>query len=104
MKTSYTFNINKNTIVFITNDNSKIYFSYLINDIPGTVDKIIEMRKEKGLLVTRSKKSYIVEIKAHIRLYKLGLFKKHTRDTDLEEPIKKLTNIIYFIIGGIKWK
>lgn len=98
MANSYTFNADEN-IIYITNDNSKIYLGYLLKDIPKTIDKIIKIRIEKGLLVSRSRKSYIAETKAHIRLYKLHLFKKHTRDIDLEEPIKKITEIIYFIIG-----
>lgn len=43
--------------------------------------------------------SYIREIKAHNRLYKLGLWKSHTIDTDLEEDIKPIKAFIYWIIG-----
>lgn len=73
--------------------------SYLIEDVPNEVRKIIAKREEKGLPVSRSLRSYIAETKAHNRLYKLGLFRKHTKDTDLEEKIKKWLEIIYFIIG-----
>ena len=85
----------------ITKKNTKILNSYLIKrkDIKSTIKDIIHKRKDKGYPVTRTEKSYIRELKAHILLYKLGLFRSHTKDTDLEEPIKKRNEIIYFIIG-----
>lgn len=76
-----------------------IYDSYLLKDVPSEIKQIMAKRREKGLPVTRSLKSYIAETKAHNRLYKLHLFRKHTKNTDLEEPIKKLVEIIYFMIG-----
>ena len=47
----------------------------------------------------RSEESYIREIKAHNRLYKLGLFKKHTINTDLEENQNIILKLIYELIG-----
>lgn len=76
-----------------------IYDSYLLTNITGEIKQIIAKRREKGLPVNRSLKSYISETKAHNRLYKLHLFRKHTKNTDLEENIKKWVEIIYFIIG-----
>ena len=78
---------------------TKVYDSYLMNNVAEEIKKIITIRKEKGLQTTRSMKSYIRETKAHNRLYKLGLFKKHTKNTDLEENIKLWKEIVYFIIG-----
>lgn len=78
---------------------TKIYNSYLLTDIPIVIDEIIEKRKEKGLDINRSRRSYIAETKAHNRMYKLGLFKKHTKNTDLEENIKLWKEIVYRIIG-----
>ena len=52
-----------------------------------------------NLKITRSYNSYKRELKAHIRLYKLGLFKEHTKDADLEENIKLWKEIFYLLIG-----
>lgn len=78
---------------------TKVYDSYLMNNVADEIKEIIAKRREKGLPITRSMKSYIRETKAHNRLYKLGLFRKHTKSTDLEENIKKWKEIVYFIIG-----
>lgn len=43
--------------------------------------------------------SWIREWKAHNRLYKLRLFREHTRDCDLEENEKWYRLIIYQILG-----
>ena len=76
-----------------------IYDSYLMKNVSKEVKEIIKERKEKGYKTNRTLKSYIRETKAHNRLYKLGLFKKHTKNTDLEENIKLWKEIAYFIIG-----
>lgn len=76
-----------------------IYDSYLMKNVSKEVKEIIKERKEKGYKINRSLNSYIRETKAHNRLYKLGLFKKHTKNTDLEENIKLWKEIVYFIIG-----
>lgn len=78
---------------------TKIYNSYLLKDIPSVIDEVIAVRKAKGLDINRSRRSYIAETKAHNRMYKLGLFKKHTKNTDLEEDIKLWKEIVYRIIG-----
>lgn len=80
---------------------TKIYDSYLIpnKELNKVVYKIIKERKTKGLPVTREVKSYVREIKAHNRLYKLGLFKSHTKDTDLEENITSSKEKIFMLIG-----
>lgn len=80
-------------------DLTKIYNSYLVKDTSKKIDEIINKRKEKGLDITRSRRSYICELKAHNRFYKLRLFKKHTKNCDLEENIKLWKEIVYRIIG-----
>lgn len=77
-----------------------IYDSYLLDNVPSEIKQIIAKRREKGLPVNRTIKSYIAETKAHNRLYKLHLFRKHTKNTDLEENIKKWLETLYFIIGA----
>lgn len=76
-----------------------IYDSYLMTNVKKQVEDIINERVDMDLETTRTLKSYIRETKAHNRLYKLGLFRKHTKNCDLEENIKCWKEIIYFIIG-----
>lgn len=76
-----------------------IYDSYLMTNVKKQVKDIINERVDMDLKTTRSMKSYIRETKAHNRLYKLGLFRKHTKNCDLEENIKLWKEIAYFIIG-----
>lgn len=76
-----------------------IYDSYLIKDVAKEVRNIIKKRVDLDYITTRTLKSYIREAKAHNRLYKLGLFKKHTKNCDLEENIKWWKETVYFIIG-----
>lgn len=76
-----------------------IHDSYLMKNVSKEVKEIIKERKDKGYKTNRTLNSYIRETKAHNRLYKLGLFRKHTKNTDLEENIKLWKEIAYFIIG-----
>lgn len=76
-----------------------IFDSYLMKNVSKEVKEIIKERKEKGYKTNRTLNSYIKETKAHNRLYKLGLLRKHTKNTDLEENIKLWKEIAYFIIG-----
>lgn len=71
--------------------------------------KIKRKSKMKEILLTEYKDHPVVkhrkmgsltrEWTAHNRLYRLGLFKSHTKDVDLEYPIKWYYNIIWNIIG-----
>ena len=93
-----------------TKNNTKIIDSYKITDkkeIEKYLSWIIEERKAKKYH-TRSLKSYQREWLGHNFLYKLGLFKSHTKDVDLEErltPKEKIKglfmDLIWLIIGGI---
>ncbi len=90
-----------NYYCYITKGNTKLFDSYLISDeeLNKVVKEIIKARYEKGYKVTRSEKSYIREIKVHNRFYRLGILKKRTKDTDLEEPISKTKEKIYNMLG-----
>lgn len=77
-----------------------VYNSYLIKDITKAVDEIINYRLKHNFPVTRAKDSYVSEWKAHNRLYKLGLFKSHTKNVDLEENLSKKNELIWKILGG----
>ena len=83
-----------------TRNKTIIYNSYLMTNVAKQVEDIINKRVDMNLKTTRTLKSYIREVKAHNRLYKLGLFRKHTRNCDLEEPISMWKEIIYFILGA----
>lgn len=39
------------------------------------------------------------EWKAHNRMYRLGLFKSHTKDVDLNYPQEWYIKVLYFILG-----
>lgn len=59
-----------------------------------------------GYTNKRTMLSMVQEVIAHRRLYKLGLFRKSTKDTDLEENLKWRHKIGYAILGwsyGLKW-
>lgn len=88
-----------NTKIKIDLNCTKVYDSYKVKNIDKLVDEIIKIRKENKYKVTRSKKSYVSEIKAHNRLYKLGYKRDHTKDTDMEENINKLNDTLFRIIG-----
>lgn len=80
-------------------DNTHVENSYLATDISFEVGYIIRERYIRHLPQTRKFDSYVREWKAHNNLYKLGLFKSHTKDVDLEEPIKWYYELIYWLIG-----
>lgn len=65
------------------------------------MELILEIFKIRtGFVSKRSVNSWVREWKAHNRLYKLGLFKEHTIDCDLEENEKWYRLIAYLIIGS----
>lgn len=78
-----------------------IFDSYLIpnEELSKVANKILITRAKYGYETTRSQYSYRCEIKAHNRLYKLHLFRKHTKNADLEEPIKWYLDLLFRIIG-----
>lgn len=58
-----------------------------------------EFKFRTGFVSKRSMNSWVREWKAHNRLYKMGLFKEHTIDCDLEENEKWYRLIAYWILG-----
>ena len=64
------------------------------------MELILEIFKIRtGFVSKRSINSWVREWKAHNRLYKLGLFKEHTKDCDLEENEKIHRLMVYWILG-----
>lgn len=85
-------------------DSTKVTNSYLLDDdeIERVAIDIVYSRSCKfdwRCICLRDEHSYAREIKAHNRLYQLGLFKSHTIDADLEEDQNTLLKIIYWLIG-----
>ncbi len=85
----------------LSDNNITIKNSYKIKDkyIMKFVDLLYLKSIELGFKYTRSKRSWAKEIEAHNRLYKLGLFRSHTIDTDLSENESRFRLFIYNIIS-----
>jgi len=86
----------------LSTNNTHIGNSYLIRtrkSMESKIKDILEERKAKGYLITRSVKSYIREWKGHNRLYYMHLFRNHTKDVDLEENIPLWKEIIWMILS-----
>ena len=85
--------------IYYNAENIRIVNSYKIEDtkmmslILRTFVTITEYKSKRSL------KSWLKEWKSHNRLYKLGLFKSHTVDCDLEENEKLHRLIAYQILG-----
>lgn len=75
-------------------------YKYTDKEIDELSTKIIRERTKRKFTLTRTAKSYACEIRAHKRLYKLHLFRLHTKDADCEDPISKFKDILFRIIGG----
>lgn len=85
-------------------DSTKVTNSYLLSDkeIEEVANQIEFSRYNKfdwKCIHLRNKKSYMQEIKAHNLLYKLNYKRDHTIDTDLEEDIPKIKELIYWLLG-----
>lgn len=76
--------------------NIKIINSYLITKKQDMIDFIHTLPLDK---VGRSEKSCLNEWIAHNRLYRLGIFKKHSIDCDLTYKESVLRRIGYFILS-----
>ena len=74
-------------------------YKYTNEEIDEISRKIIRERTKRKLTLTRTAKSYACEIKAHKRLYNLGIAKTHTNHADCEEPISKVKDILFRIVG-----
>lgn len=85
-------------------DTTKVTNSYLLDDddIERVATEIAYSRSCKfdwRCIYLRDEKSYIREIKAHNKLYKMNYKVDHTRDTDLEEKIPLWKELAYWLIG-----
>lgn len=80
-------------------NNTHVEDSYKAKDIGLEIMSIMRERKLRKLPVTRAFDSYVREWKGHNNLYKLHLFRSHTKDVDLEEPNKWYLELIWWLIG-----
>ena len=79
--------------------NIRIVNSFKINKIEDMILILRIFQIRTGYKSKRSLRSWIKEWKAHNRLYKLGLFKSHTKDCDLEENEKWWRLLVYQFLG-----
>lgn len=84
---------------YVSNNDCKIIDSYKITNKEVMLYFINRLREEHKEFQVRTSLSYYREWKAHNILYKLGLFKSHTKDTDLNIDEKLSRRICYFIIS-----
>lgn len=80
-------------------ENVRIKDSYKIDTKEYMKLILTQFKVRTGFKSKRSIDSWIKEWKSHNRLYRLGLFRKHTADCDLEEKEKLHRLIAYEIIG-----
>ena len=89
----------KNVKINYNSKNVRIVDSYKIQK---RCDMAIILRLFKiktGYRSKRSLKSWIREWKSHNRLYKMELFRSHTKDCDLEEHEKIHRLFVYNLLG-----
>lgn len=90
---------------FYINLIDKEYFNVTIMDSHLIVNKneqiaiLTKMMKMWPKMSARTLKSYLREWRAHNRLYKFHLFKKHTKDVDLNTNESKFRRLGYFFLG-----
>lgn len=89
----------KDTLIHYNDAVVTIVDSYKVTYEDEMYDILTKFEYETKYYSKRSISSWIKEWKAHNRLYKLGLFRRHTKDCDLEENEKWWRLLIYEIIG-----
>lgn len=90
----------RNLVVRVSSNNIKIIDSYKLNNKKEMKSVIEEVLNKTPLYhQTRSVKALVREWRSHNILYKLGLFKTHTKDCDLESNEKLHRRFVYFFLG-----
>ena len=80
-------------------ENVRIKNSYKVRNKEYMKLILSQFKLRTGFKSQRSMNSWVKEWKTHNILYKWGLFRKHTKDCDLEENEKLHRLIAYEIIG-----
>ena len=85
----------------VSNNCITIINSYTMNNKERMKEYLgcLKVMYPKCEVFKRSDKSLIREWRAHNLLYKLGLYRSHTKDVDLEYPIERKYEIIWNILG-----
>ena len=87
--------------------NKHVEDSYKVTYVCDIFDRVFEYWKNGELGTKRDIFSYVKEWHAHNILYKLHLFRKHTKDVDLNENEGKFRLFCYGVIWKFtrkKWK
>ena len=87
--------------------NIHIFDSYKIKrkrDMKGILKIVQYASFNRGIFYTRKMSSWIREWKAHNILYKMGIKRTSSKDTDLCETESKKRRFIYFILSLFYWK
>lgn len=79
--------------------NVRIVDSYKVKKEEDMLEVLIWFKLKTGFKSRRSMDSWIREWKAHNRMYKIGIYRNHSRDCDLEELEKWHRRLVYWFIG-----
>lgn len=79
--------------------NVRIVDSYKVKKEEDMLEVLIWFKLKTGFRSRRSMDSWIREWKAHNIMYKLGIYRSHSRDCDLEELEKWHRRLVYWFIG-----
>lgn len=85
----------------VTENNIKIIDSYKVENKSKMKEVLyaIQYKHPECKVFKRSYNSMIAEWKTHNRLYHLGIKKSHTKDVDINYPIKWYVELLYRIFG-----
>ena len=90
-------------VVNVSKNNIHIEDSYKVNTREDMQMILTDIRAKHSLeesdVLKRTDKSLIKEWCAHNVLYNLHLFRKHTKDVDLNYPQSKIIEIAYSIVS-----
>lgn len=91
--------------IIVTHNNVHIEDSYAYGKtgFEPLLDWIHKMYPNCAVFDNRTMKSLCREWAVHNALYDLHLFRSHTKDVDLNWPIKKWVEIAYNVVGAIVW-
>lgn len=87
------------TIIEYDAVNIRILDSYKIRRKENMLEILIWFKLKTNFHSKRTFDSWIREWKSHNRMYRLGMFRSHTKDCDLEELEKWHRRLVYWFIG-----
>ena len=92
-------------MITVTPNNIHIENSWEVSkkDFRTTLDEIENEHPECLVFQHRCKASMEHEWATHNALYLLGLWKSHTKDVDINWPIKWYVCFLYNVVGALVW-